>query len=766
MKKTMMWALAVLVFPACTAEMAPALPEEPEAPVLKELTISSSLDSPASKTSYAGEKTFSWSVGDQISVLCNDGSANFWQTFTTATEGKTAKFKAQVPASVNIGPLDGSFSGVALFPACEDHVFQDKDNIAFTLPATRDFRAAGGGHPSADLPMFAWARPDGSYAFTHLTGAAKFTFRNVPCAHVKFTFATTTDVKLNGTYPLELGGETVQWSAAGTDVAAERSVTYYADVTGGEVCFYLPYATGTIWAWNQVRLENADSGEELYANTSVKEIAVQRKRVTVLSPIDLSPAAAGFQASLSFEESDDVIANPERGLYRMVTYKYPSSSSSWTSASTSLNDSYDSEGTLVMTLFYLSSFVDSDEISAEALTHIRKVFTKVRSSNKKAIVRFAYSSTHSSDKTVDPRTIHQEPSLEQLQTHIAQLGEVLHDFEDVICVVQAGFIGTYGEWYYTTHFSTFTYSNGQWKEGRDFSVSGNKISGYENRSVVLDALLDAVPESRQIALRTPTYKQGYLSPNSLSSFSTFTGFGTDPEHRLAFHNDAFLYGGEDMGTFHYSWERDIWKTQGAYLVNGGEAPYSSTDVSQMDGYSYDKVRAAIFDYHYSYLHHDTGYHTKPTSTSPSDGSTLMRWWHQQGWMNDIKKWLGYRLYLESASISGEGKTSGSKVSVSVTLANSGSAPIINERPMKLVLVHGNSYIVVADLGDPRTVESLGSKTFTAEFTLPQDIASGDNLALWLPDNAEGLQSKAAYSVRLANTSSVTWKNGHNLFYTF
>ena len=756
-------AAMALAMAACTAEPAPQI--EPDSGY-KVLTITSFLDTDATKTSYAGEKAFAWSAGDRISVLCHDGSANRWVTFTAEAAGKTARFTAQVPASVKIGPLDGSFAGVALFPADEGHVYGDRDNIAFHLPATRDFRAAGGGHPSADLPMLAWAQADGSYTFKHLTGAAKFIFTGVPCEHVKFSFATTTDVKLNGTFPLNLSGDAPSWSAAGTENASERSVTYYADTENGSVSFYLPYASGTIWAWNHVTLENADTGEELYSNKSVKEIAVQRKQVTVLSPISLAETpSTAFREELSFAESDAVIANPERGLYKMVEYKLRPGGD-WTSASTSLTDQYDSENTLVMTLFYLMDFVDADELSTKALDYIRSVFTRIRSNGKKAIVRFAYSNTHTSDKTVDPRTIHQEPSLEQLRTQIGQLSSILTEYQDVICVLQAGFIGTYGEWYYTTHFSTFTQSSGQWKEGRDFTVSGNKISGYENRAAVLDALLQALPESRQIALRTPTYKQGYLSPSSLSSFTTFTSFGTDAAHRLAFHNDAFLYGGEDMGTFHYSWEREIWKQQGAYLINGGEAPYSSTDVSQMEGYSYDKVKAAIFDYHYSYLHHDTGYHTKPNSTSTSDGSTLMRWWHKQGWMNDIKKWLGYRLFLQSATIDGEGRTSGSKVSVSVTLANSGSAPIINERPMKLVLVHGSSYIVVADLGDPRAVASLGSKTFTAEFTLPQDIASGDKLALWLPDNEENLQAKQAYSVRLANDSPVTWSKGYNIFYTF
>ena len=145
---------------------------------------------------------------------------------------------------------------------------------------------------------------------------------------------------------------------------------------------------------------------------------------------------------------------------------------------------------------------------------------------------------------------------------------------------------------------------------------------------------------------------------------------------------------------------------------------------------------------------------------------MMKYWHEQGWMPDIKKLLGYRLYLETARIEGEGLTAGSAVQFTMTLHNSGAAPVMNARPMKLVLLHGGAATILADqVGDIRLVESLSSKSYTVTVTLPQDIVGGDRLALWLPDAAESLQSTPAYSIRLAN-SDVAWDAGYNVVYSF
>ena len=454
----------------------------------------------------------------------------------------------------------------------------------------------------------------------------------------------------------------------------------------------------------------------------------------------------------NYTESSSDIKNPERGLYMMIEYKYHrregEDAGTCTSPTYSLTDNYDENNTLILTQFYMFDYVDSNHINTAGKNYIRDVLSYVREQGKKAIVRVSYNDKH-------PSPYHQEPTLKQIKNHISDLKQTFEDYEDIIYVVQAGFMGTYGEWYYTSNF-------GPAEGGVDFTIhSNNTVTDYENRRAVLKAILDAVPASRQVDVRTPEYKQCFLNPNSVSSWSELSGFGRDTVNRIGFYNDAFLYGGDDLGTFDHSWGRNMWKQQGAFLINGGEAPYSSTPIEQMDGYSYNKVRAAIYDYHYSYLHHDSGYHT-----SSSGGSTLMRHWHNQGWMPDIKKWLGYRLWMENLSITGTNFSSGSTVTVSMKIHNSGAAPVINERPMKLVLIHNGSPVLLKeDFGDIRSVASNSTETFTFDVTMPRTAVAGDKLALWLPDQAEGLQNRSEYSIRLAN-SDVTWSNGYNILYTF
>lgn len=63
--------------------------------------------------------------------------------------------------------------------------------------------------------------------------------------------------------------------------------------------------------------------------------------------------------------------------------------------------------------------------------------------------------------------------------------------------VQAGFIGTWGEWYYSTHYSTPGL-------GGSYAPTPRQQA---DRNTITTALLDAVPRSRMLQLRTPSYKQ-------------------------------------------------------------------------------------------------------------------------------------------------------------------------------------------------------------------------------------------------------------------
>ena len=757
MKRYLFWAAMGMALVSCSVkEEISTEPVSEEG--FKVLTIQAAKDAAETRTSYAGEKTFSWSVGDRISVVCNDGTSNFLQTFTATTAEATSTFTATVPANVNLGPYNSDYR-LAMFPASDDHQYTASWKIKFHIPAEKDFRAASGGHPSADVPMFAWGTDDDVYKFANMTGAAKFSFTGITCSAVKFQF-TAARHKLNGDFSLYYSGDAqvhvddasnVRWNTDYTDIDSERTVTYFADVVDGTASFYLPYVEGDIAGSSTLTLTDAGTGKVLYSNDKVKTIKITRNRIAVLPTLTVQESTpANVDIDLTFTESSDDVKNPERGLYKMVEYFYHKRDGDVTSATSSLTDKYNDESTLVMTLFYMFDFVNSDHISSEGLQYVRDVLANVRKEGKKAIVRFAYNNEH-------PSSYDQEPTKAQILNHLADLQPVLADYVDVIYVVQAGFIGTYGEWYYTTNFSRFQGN----KEFRDFEVDGNVVTGYENRAAVLDALLAAVPTSRQIELRTPFYKRYYLSPNSISSWTRLSApGGTDANARLAFHNDAFLAGSDDMGTYHHDEDRPMWKQQSAWLICGGEAPYG-TSYSLDYGDTFEEVRTAICDYHYSYLHHDTAYHT-----GSSGGSRMMKYWHEQGWMPDIKKLLGYRLYLESARITGEGLTSGSSLSVSLTIDNSGAAPVVNERPMELVLLHDGSPIVLeSNVGEIRQVASQGSKTFTVTVTLPRDIVAGDKLALWLPDAATGLQSRSEYSIRLAN-SDVAWSSGYNVFYTF
>ena len=763
MKRQLFWATVSLALISCSVkEVVPPEPVPSEGDGYKVLTIQASKDMEGTKTSYADEKTFSWSVGDKISVLCNDGTSDFLETFTATTAAGTSSFTATVPANVNLGPRSSSGYRLAMFPASDDHKYAASWDIQFHIPTERDFRAAGGGHPSADVPMFAWGTDGDFYHFANMTGAVKFSFTGITCSTVKFQF-TAARHKLNGDFKLYYAGDAqihiddasnIRWNTVYTDVDSERTVTYYADVVDGSVSFYVPYVEGDIAGPSTLTLTDAGSGAVLYSNEKVKTIKVSRNQIVVLPTLTVegggTPADLDVNVDLTFHESSDDVKNPERGLYKMVEFFYHKRDGSSTSTTSSLEDSNNSEGTLVMTLFYLFDFVDADHISQDGLQYVRDVLTNVRQKGKKAIVRFAYNNEH-------PSNYHQEPTKDQILNHLTDLQPVLSDFGDIIYVVQAGFIGTYGEWYYTTNFSRFQGN----KESRDFIVDGNTVTGYENRAAVLDALLAAVPQNRQIELRTPFYKRYYLSPNSISTWTELSApGGTDANARLAFHNDAFLAGSDDMGTYHHTEDRPMWKQQSAWLICGGEAPYGSSYTLDY-GDTFEEVRTALCDYHYSYLHHDTAFHT-----GNSGGSRMMKYWHEQGWMPDIKKLLGYRLYLESAGITGESRKAGSSLNVSLTLRNSGAAPVVNERPMKLVLLHGGSVTVLEDqVGDVRRVASQAAQTFTVTVTLPQDLVAGDKLALWLPDAATGLQSRPEYSIRLAN-SDVAWSSGYNVFYTF
>ena len=429
----------------------------------------------------------------------------------------------------------------------------------------------------------------------------------------------------------------------------------------------------------------------------------------------------------TYHETITETVNPERGMYRHNEYKF-------NGGAPSTSVSCEDDKTLVLTIFYLADYVSSEHVTG-AVSTIETILGNVRATGKKAIVRFAYNW----DKDTTPH----EPSITNLPNHINDLAATLESYKDIIYVLQAGFIGTYGEWYYT---------DGDFPKP---TLSGDAVTNYTNRAAIIDALLAAVPEGIQIAVRTPYYKNYYLYPSSVYTWDALSAWdGTSANARLSFHNDAFLADANDMGTFKSDAERNMWKSQSSWLAVGGETGF--VDTVDETYCALTPALNTIGQYHYSYLN------------DAASNNKIVKYWIANDQYQTIRKALGYRLVLNSAKITGAGWTNGTSLNFKLNISNTGSASVIYPRPCKLVLIHNGTPTVLKDMGAVRDIRNItpGSNyTYDFDVTLPQDVYTGDKIAIWMPDKTAGLQGTAAYSIRLSN-GDVKWDNGYNVIYTF
>ena len=337
--------------------------------------------------------------------------------------------------------------------------------------------------------------------------------------------------------------------------------------------------------------------------------------------------------------------------------------------------------------------------------------------------------------------------------------------------MQAGFIGICGEWHANLNTNSYFYFD--WKGPDKVNTSQ-----FEDYARVVDALLDAVPKSRQVALRTWYYKRFYFYTRGVTSgggvWNPISAWETTANSRLSFHNDGFASYEHEGGSFTGQLDRDMCVSQSAYMAVGGE-PYSKYSYT-MDGYftnRMDRVLQTARNQHISYLSEFELY-----------GMNALDWMDADQ-KKALCKGLGYRLWLSDVKLYVNGQEAETPMTIQITLNNSGSAPVINKRPMKLVLLRGDvRTVLVENLGEVRDVPPGGSRTFSRTFTIPAGgIQSGDKLALWLPDDYSSIADRAVYAIRLANnedtkfqwvtfpsltapTDPVQALGGYNVFYTF
>ncbi len=486
----------------------------------------------------------------------------------------------------------------------------------------------------------------------------------------------------------------------------------------------------------------------------------------LITTVLLSATTLSAQTTVTYTENPADILNPERGFYRYTATRASnytpltqSQLAGFRNISTPSGGNYSVASSLVFRYFFLDDFT-ADPISSNFLNAVETDFAIARAAGVKIIPRFAY--TNEVDGSGCGSFIcppYGDAPKSIVLDHINQLAPILTANKDVIAVVQLGFIGTWGEGYYTDYFG-------------DASPEGTgKWSGenWRDRNDVLAAMLQALPADRMVQIRYPQWKQRYLGginvPTSFGALSEAEAYSGSDGSRIGFHNDCLLASAADFGTY-FDYGNDNSNVQfdttnlkpyfaadSRYVPVGGETcsdGYSpQNDCAATNGQAYGD--AELRRMHYSYLNADYN-------------NDVNNDWENGGCMDNIKRSLGYRFVLEQGTFPDQA-LAGGNLAIGLTLENTGYAAPFNPRGLELILRAGNSGEIwrVALDDDPRRWWPDASISINSTACLPAGMPSGQyEVLLHLPDPEPALYGRPEFSVRLANRlpgGNDVWEEG-------
>ncbi len=445
----------------------------------------------------------------------------------------------------------------------------------------------------------------------------------------------------------------------------------------------------------------------------------------VLVSLDALQTAA--QTTVYYSEDTEILSNPERGLSKYtVTDAHYASTSGYTNLNVATLTSWRTGAdkvTVIYRHYLLDAFMDSD-ISPTYLSNLELDLNILREAGVKCMVRFAYSDLLSSAP--------QQPVLSRILQHIQQLKPILHTHKDVILTVQAGFIGTWGEWYYTN--------------SEEFGTEGAISSTqWANRKVVLDSLLGATPPEIPIQVRYPSIKQNLYGNTPLTPT---TAYQNTPQARIGFYNDAFLNNWGDHGTYSVNTMNQNPVGTADYVYVANETLYTPM-TGETNGLNGKRTKGsnAVFEMdstNWSVINRD--YHP-----------TVWKRWINQGYYSTILQKLGYRFVMESSTVT----VGGGMITLNLQLQNKGYARPFRARPVYLLLEEISSNIThtLSVNTDIRT----WAKTVTINQSWPvATIPSGTyRCYLHMPDPDLGLALRPEYAMRFANVGTWQSAKGYN-----
>ncbi len=405
--------------------------------------------------------------------------------------------------------------------------------------------------------------------------------------------------------------------------------------------------------------------------------------------------------------------------------------------------------TVMQSYCFLMNYCDGRPLPPEKLEDIETFFRKLRESGAKALLRFAY------ELYPTPTG----PTAETVLKHIAQLRPLLHRYQDVIYVLQCGFVGRFGEFHHSFHHL---------EEDPGFCRE------------LFTAVLEALPEGKKTMLRYPRLKRALFGNAPLTEAEAFSG--TAPA-RIGHFNDYFMGNNNHGGTFgvgdlsieeefHYLDEESRYLPMDGELqwrdLAGVALPHEALfnffrwhydTFSMVHGHSLFEQEFYPIDWWKSVpvdpmFLHDNRIPVSDDYFYDAAGNFVSR-----SHFEYIRDHLGYRLELLSAALP-ESLRAGDRLEAEIQLINRGFSAPVNPRPAQLVLQCGSERRSFPFETDVRRWYGGTEQVLKLSVTLPPEMAPGIYQAGFaLPDASEILADNPAFAIRCAN--SLEFRDGVN-----
>lgn len=459
-------------------------------------------------------------------------------------------------------------------------------------------------------------------------------------------------------------------------------------------------------------------------------------------------ASQGFSqtTTLSFTADDTLmIANPERGF---IGKCYPV----WTEPPTATRaltqadcDRVKAKLYSVIGMRYCLWPWRTQDLSPQLLAQIKNDCDLARQNGLKLNLDFAYMYATNGGINAYYDGISDAPEnwvlrhIDQLTTNGGANNGPLLVSNDVIAYWNIGFIGSWGE----EHHS----SNNLLQDNPGTYATLNAAS-YN----IWNALLTKIPTNRQISTRYCAFKKQYAKDLPMDS-STSGNVA-----RIGIHDYSFSGNVDNFGSFQFyaggmarvNELRAYCSNENKYTVSAGETYGADSSLhKQQNG---DTVISEM-------RYFDLDFYNGEFDQLAAYAETYDKW-QQQGLLNKMKNFVGYRLHILSATAPAA-MAAGATATLSFKIENRGWGKIFNPRPVKLMLCkkNGNVYAEKFTLNtpiNPRRWYSESQKDEAFSFTVPGLATPGNyDLFLQMPDEYASLSGNSAYSIRIPSKHNGT-----------